>query len=101
MLAGRPISRVTRSMDVTASPSETPGARLKETVAAGNWPWWLTRRGALTCSMRVKALRGMTPAEPAALAVPPPDGVPEDPLPPPVVAPLTTPPPPKLLVLLG
>ena len=30
----------------TASPSEAPGARLKEMVAAGNWPRWLTSSGA-------------------------------------------------------
>src|SRR5258706_15555218 len=29
------------SIAPTAAPSETPGARLKEMVAAGNWPFWL------------------------------------------------------------
>src|SRR5690348_18020633 len=29
----------------TASPSATPGARLNESVTAGNWPWWLTVSG--------------------------------------------------------
>ena len=42
----------------TASPSETPGARLKESVTTGNWPWWLTASGAVPVSMRVKALSG-------------------------------------------
>ena len=27
-----------------AWPSETPGARLNDRVAAGNWPWWLIVR---------------------------------------------------------
>src|SRR5215469_14632333 len=29
----------------TAWPRETPGARLKERVTAGNWPSWLTESG--------------------------------------------------------
>src|SRR5215469_369596 len=29
----------------TASPSGTPGFKLKDTVTAGNWPRWLTVRG--------------------------------------------------------
>ena len=28
----------------TAWPSDTPGARLKDSVTAGNWPWWLTEQ---------------------------------------------------------
>ena len=30
---------------VTASPSDTPGARLNDSVTAGNCPWWLTASG--------------------------------------------------------
>ncbi len=41
MLAGRPISVSAASIAVTASPSDTPGARLNEIVVAGNWPMWL------------------------------------------------------------
>ena len=35
---------------VTASPREAPGARLNDTVVAGNWPRWLIAKGAV-CSM--------------------------------------------------
>jgi hypothetical protein len=34
----------------TAAPSEAPRARLKEMVAAGNWPMWLMASEA-GCSM--------------------------------------------------
>ena len=34
-------------MRSTAWPSAVPGARLKERVTAGNWPWWLTVSGAI------------------------------------------------------
>ncbi len=40
-LAGKPRSVLAFSMAFTASPSEEPGARLKEMVAAGNWAAWL------------------------------------------------------------
>jgi len=36
---GRPIRFIVASMPSTAWPSEAPAARLKDTVAAGNWPW--------------------------------------------------------------
>ena len=42
----------------TAWPSEAPGARLKESVTAGNWPWWLMASGAVLGAKRVKALSG-------------------------------------------
>ena len=48
-------------MAFTASPREAPGARLKDTVAVGNWPWWFTARGEVSVSMRVKALMGTEP----------------------------------------
>src|SRR5215469_17152542 len=38
-------------MALTASPSDAPGARLNEMVAAGNWPWWLMVRGTLVRSI--------------------------------------------------
>ena len=47
MLAGSPISRSALRIALTASPSEAPGARLNDTVAAGNWPRWLTAIGAV------------------------------------------------------
>src|SRR5271157_2434362 len=53
-----PISCCALSMAVVASPSDAPGARLKEMVTTGNCPWWLTDRGLLFISNRVKALRG-------------------------------------------
>ena len=42
MLAVRPAIAWISS---TASPSATPGARLNDSVTAGNWPWWLTDSG--------------------------------------------------------
>ena len=48
-------------MTSTAAPSDTPGARLKETVTAGNWPWWLTRSGVARSSMVVKVESGTCP----------------------------------------
>ena len=46
---------------VTASPSEAPGARLKESVTTGNWPWWFTVMGAFISSTWVKAASGTCP----------------------------------------
>ena len=43
--AGAPICCMALSMAVTAWPSAVPGARLKESVTAGNWPWWFTASG--------------------------------------------------------
>ena len=60
MPRGMPRSSFARSIARTASPSETPGARLKETVTTGNCPWWLIASGARDASMRVKAERGTT-----------------------------------------
>src|SRR5439155_553662 len=54
MLGGRPMSRAARSIAATAWPSATPGARLKDSVTAGNWPWWLTASAA-----RVAGIRGL------------------------------------------
>ena len=41
-----------------ASPNEAFGARLKEIVTTGNWPWWLTDNGAVRDSKCVNALSG-------------------------------------------
>ena len=31
----------------TASPSDTPGATLNDSVTDGNWPWWFTVSGSI------------------------------------------------------
>ena len=50
---------------VTASPSDAPGARLKDTVEAGNWPRCETSSGAV--SSRILAITasgtGVLPTE--------------------------------------
>src|SRR5215472_13850766 len=56
-------------MALTASPSDAPGARLNEMVAAGNWPWWLMVRGALVRSILAIEVNG-TSEPPAVLATP-------------------------------
>ena len=33
------------SIACVACPSETPGARLNDSVTEGNWPWWFTASG--------------------------------------------------------
>ena len=43
---------------VIALPSAAFGARLKETVIAGNCPWWLMESGSLARSKCVNALSG-------------------------------------------
>ena len=58
MLAGMRISRSTSSIARTAPPSETPGARLNDSVVAGNCPWWLIASGTATVSARVNAVSG-------------------------------------------
>ena len=45
-------------MAVTASPSDSPGARLNEIVTAGNWPWWLMASGAVVVVSCTIALSG-------------------------------------------
>ncbi len=49
--AGMPISASAALMASTALPSEAPLARLKDTVAAGNWPMWFTTSGAVRSLM--------------------------------------------------
>src|SRR5260221_2369432 len=46
-------------MSFVAAPSEAPGARLKEMVATGNCPRWLTATGVDVVSMWAKLARGM------------------------------------------
>src|SRR5437773_6407845 len=45
MDAGMFICRSAAWIFVTASPSATPGARLKDRVTAGQKPWWFTASG--------------------------------------------------------
>src|SRR5580658_5331097 len=61
MLAGMPISSLTIFTALTASPSEAFGARLKESVTTGNWPWWLTVIGADESFTSENALKGTWP----------------------------------------
>src|SRR5271167_4499640 len=58
MLRGMPISFCAFSKAVVASPRDAFGARLKEMVTTGNWPWWFTESGPLLVSKCEKALRG-------------------------------------------
>src|SRR5438067_1193077 len=50
-------------MAVTACPSDTSGARLKDSVTAGNWPWWFTdsdvARRPLQQLLEVQVLQGV------------------------------------------
>ena len=45
-------------MASTASPSATPGCRLKEMVTAGKRPWWFTASGAVMEVSLAMALKG-------------------------------------------
>src|SRR5262252_9195666 len=56
-LIGMPISRCAARIALTASPSDAPGARLNEIVAAGNWPRWLIARGPDFSTTRAMLLR--------------------------------------------
>src|SRR5579884_930254 len=56
-------------MALTALPSETPGARLNDMVAAGNCPWWLMVSGVLVRSMLAIEVSG-TSAPPAVVGAP-------------------------------
>ena len=61
MLAGICRSSLARSIALTASPSDALGARLKDTVATGNWPWWLTTSGAFWRRTFVNEAKGTAP----------------------------------------
>ena len=52
------MSFCTLSTAVIALPSAPFGARLKDTVTAGNCPWWLMESGSVVCSKCEKALSG-------------------------------------------
>src|ERR1035438_10899301 len=58
MLRGMPISSLALLTALTASPSDASGARLKEKVMTGNWPWWFTVMGTAMFSVWLKALSG-------------------------------------------
>ena len=70
VLAGRPMSRCAASTAFTASPSDAPGARLKEIVAAGNWPMRLTTSGAARSVTRASADSGICCVAPGPAAAP-------------------------------
>src|SRR5580698_2030277 len=57
-LAGTPMSCSAPSMALTAPPSDSPEARLKEMVAAGNWFRWLMTSGVCWVSMSEMAESG-------------------------------------------
>ena len=59
MELGRPMPLKALSMATVASESETLGGRLKETVVAANWLWWLTDKGVLVALQWAKADRGV------------------------------------------
>ena len=61
MPAGNVNWSLRRLMTSTASPREAPGARLKESVTTGNWPWWLTVIGTAVNSRWLNALKGVCP----------------------------------------
>ena len=42
-----PMRAIVSLSAAVASDRETPSGRLKEMVAAANWPWWLTDSGVL------------------------------------------------------
>ena len=52
--SGKPIERSVRCKASTARPSDTPSARLKEMVVAGNSPWCEIKSGAGRCSILAK-----------------------------------------------
>ena len=58
-MAGSPIAARAASICSTASPSDAPAARLNDTVAAGNWPMWLTISGAARVSTRAMPESGV------------------------------------------
>ena len=61
MLSGTPTAFSACWIRVTDSPSDTPLARLNETVVAGNWPRWLDWSGAACSRMVAMAESGTAP----------------------------------------
>ena len=59
--SGMPRAAVASFTAETASPSETPGARLNDSVTTGNWPWWLIESGAVVSVTRVTVRSGTAP----------------------------------------
>src|SRR5208282_200858 len=57
-LGGMRISFCALSTAVMAFPSAAFGARLNDTVMAGNWPWWVMESASVVFSKREKALSG-------------------------------------------
>ena len=64
-VTGSPSERSSAVIRLTASPSETPGFRLKEIVKAGRTPRWFTVRGPVPRVIRATVLSGTSrpPAE--------------------------------------
>ena len=58
MVVGKSIVRSAASIALTASPSATFGARLKNTVTEGNRPWWFTWMGPVPIWNFVTAVSG-------------------------------------------
>ena len=58
MLAGSPTCVVASSMTRMACSSEAPGARLNESVTAGNWPWRVMASGAVVSRVSIIVLSG-------------------------------------------
>ena len=52
------VSRATLWTSLTASPSDVPGLRLKDSVTAGSWPMWLTVSGPTDRSSRLTVSSG-------------------------------------------
>src|SRR4051794_40141539 len=82
MAAGRPMSALAWSMALTASPSDTPGARLNDTVTAETCPWGLMAGGVVEVPA-VGSSRGGRGPPAAALAGVDPPGAELPPAPPP------------------
>ncbi|MCY1305355.1 hypothetical protein D9M70_551530 [compost metagenome] len=64
--SGMPISCWVRSITATASPSDTPSARLNDRLTAGNWPMWLITSSALRSSTWARLDSGTWPPAPVA-----------------------------------
>ena len=65
IVGGTSSSPRSRWISATASLSAAPGAKLKDSVTAGNWPWWLMVSGATVLVKRATVLSGTcTPLAP-------------------------------------
>ena len=73
MLAGNSILSLTLLISFIAVPKAACGARLKDTVTAGNWPWWLIESASVVGVIVANVLSGtelLPAAAVLALAVP-------------------------------